>query len=150
MPHIYLSWLMSGFLRGFSWYGGVLQSQYLPHWNERTCEMLSCAGFGSEAKLREAYDGSGYLSGPVYLLFDTGDGAVNAGPLECMVKTPDAQRLDELYRTTDIRSAHEMGMFEFYNDLLLPNEKKEGWYETIAIYCKQHYASHTLQSLQTA
>lgn len=147
LPHVYLSWLLTGFFRGFTWYGGILQSQYLQDWQKQTCGMLCDAGYPEEAKRREAYDCSGYLSGPVYLLFDTGEGAVNAGPLECMVRCPAPETLEQIFAETDLRSAHEMGMFEFYNDLLLPNEKKEGWYETIARYCKEHYETHTLQHL---
>ncbi|SFG75007.1 hypothetical protein [Oribacterium sp. WCC10] len=147
LPHVYLSWLMSGFFRGFSWYGGILQSQYLQVWHKKTCEMFRLAGLKKESVKRENYDCSGYLSGPIYMLFDTGDGAVNAGPLECMAKKPAPEVLERLFTETKIKDAHEMGMFEFYNDLLLPNEKKERWYETISYYCKQHYEAHTLQSL---
>ena len=149
LPHVYLSWLMSGFLRGFTWYGGVLQSQYLQDWQRRTCEMLTNAGFSDEAKKRQAYDCSGYLSGPVYLLFNTGDGATNAGPLECMVKMPTPERLERCFLQTTLKEAHEMGMFEFYNDLTLPHEKEEGWYGTISAYCKKYYEAHTLQAMQT-
>ena len=150
LPHTYLSWLMAGFFRGFTWYGGILQSQYLQDWQKKTCEMLSLAGYTDIANQRAAYDCSGYLSGPVYLLFDTRDGAVNAGPLECMAKTPQEEALERIFTETDIAAAHEMGMFEFYNDLVPLNDKKEGWYETIARYCREHYEAHTLQSITAA
>ncbi|MBQ7677804.1 MAG: hypothetical protein IJT32_06180, partial [Lachnospiraceae bacterium] len=108
------------------------------------------AGYTDIANQRAAYDCSGYLSGPVYLLFDTRDGAVNAGPLECMAKTPQEEALERIFTETDIAAAHERGMFEFYNDLVPLNDKKEGWYETIARYCREHYEAHTLQSITAA
>ena len=116
MPHVYLIWLMGGFLRGFTWYGGIFQSQYLQLWHKKTCEILAESRMKDLKDSRENYDCSGYLSGPIYILFDTGDGAVNAGPLEVMAFTPSVESSENLFCSTDLKSAHEMGMFEFYNE----------------------------------
>ena len=147
MPHVYLIWLMGGFLRGFTWYGGILQSQYLQVWNKRTCEILSETGMKDIKNSRENYDCSGYLSGPIFMLFDTGDGAVNAGVLEFLAFPPKKENLERLFAETDLKSAHKMGMFEFYNDILQPAEKKDGWYAAIAKYSKENYEKHSLQNL---
>ena len=148
LPHVYLSWLMSGYLRGFTWFGGILQSLYLCGWNKKTCEMMEDRGYADIARVRRDFDDSGYLSGPIYMLFDTGDGAVNAGPFEMMAKPPSPGRYNSLFETTDVKSAHEMGCFEFYNDIATAQEKGENWYERIAAYAKEHYSAHTLQNLQ--
>ncbi|MCR5686808.1 MAG: hypothetical protein K6G58_02090 [Lachnospiraceae bacterium] len=148
MPHVYLSWFMSSYVRGFSWYGGILQSQYLRGWRRSTCEMLRDAGYADAVGPRGDFDDSGYLSGPIYMLFDTGDGAVNAGPFEMMAKPPAPEAFDRLFGETDMKSAHEMGCFEFYNDITDADEKGDNWYERIAVYAKEHYGKYTLQNLQ--
>ncbi|MCR5592046.1 MAG: hypothetical protein K6F73_11010 [Lachnospiraceae bacterium] len=149
LPHVYLSWLLSSYLRGFTWFGGILQSVYLQDWNKRTCEMMESLGYEDIANPRRDFDDSGYLSGPIYMLFDTGDGAVNAGPFELMAKPITPERYNALFET-DMKSAHEMGCFEFYNDIAAAAEKGDNWYERIAAYAKEHYSAYTLQNLQDA
>ncbi len=143
LPDFYLSWLLAGLLRGFTFYGGVFQSCYLPNWHELTLSALKESGYEDLARAAEHYDFAGYISGPLVMLFDTGDGATGAGPLEVMAARPDEERFEKLL-ATDIRSAHEMGMFEFYNDLIYGDDKVDGWYGIIAGYLKEQYPENLL------
>ncbi|SKB94561.1 hypothetical protein SAMN06296386_11015 [Lachnospiraceae bacterium] len=143
IPDVYLSWFLTGFLRGFSFYGGVFQSCYLPDWHKLTLEALRSCGYYDLADSAENYDFSGYISGPIVMLYDTVEGAVNAGPFEVLAKMPEEERFLSFLKT-DIRSAHEMGMFEFYNDLISSENKSEGWYESIARYSKARFSANIL------
>ena len=143
LPGFYLSWLAAGLLRGFSFFGGVFQSCYLPSWHELTLSAMKSCGYNEVADAAKDYDFSGYISGPLVMLFDTGDGATGAGPLEVMAVKPDEERFGKLL-DTDIRSAHEMGMFEFYNDLIKAVDKADAWYECIARYLRTQYPDNML------
>ena len=143
LPGTYLCALLLAFARGLTWYGGIFQSDYLPHWQELTVTALREAGFPELSESVGRYDVSGYISGPVFALYDTGRGAANAGPVEFMIRKPDPSVWDT-WMKTDIRSAHRMGMFEFYHDLVPSKDKKEGWYETIAQYAKEHCPENIL------
>ena len=143
IPDVYLSWFLTGFLRGFSFYGGVFQSCYLPDWHRLTLSALRSCGYHELADAAENYDFSGYISGPIVMLYDTGEGAVNAGPIEVLAKMPDEEQFLSFLKT-DIKSAHEMGMFEFYNDLISSENKSEGWYESIARYSKARFSANIL------
>ena len=143
LPGFYLSWLLAGLLRGFSFYGGIFQSCYLPNWHELTLSALKSCGYDDIARSVENYDFGGYISGPLVMLFDTGDGATGAGPLEVMATKPSEERFAKLL-ATDIKSAHEMGMFEFYNDLIYGDDKADGWYGIIAGHLKEQYPENLL------
>lgn len=143
IPDVYLSWFLTGFMRGFSFFGGVFQSCYLPDWQKLTLSALRYCGYHDLADAAEDYDFSGYISGPIVMLFDTGEGAVNAGPIEVLAKMPNEDRFLRLLKT-NIRNAHEMGMFEFYNDLISAEDKSEGWYDSIARYSKARFSANIL------
>ena len=143
LPGTYLDVLVSAFARGSVWYGGIFQSSYLPVWQERTKRVFIEEGYRDLAKQIGAVTLSGYISGPIFALADTGDGAVNAGPVEFLTHRPDGRQL-EAWMQTDIRSAHQMGMFEFYHDLMYASERKEGWYEVLAKYSKQKFSENIL------
>lgn len=144
LPNFYLSWFLAGFLRGFSFYGGIFQSCYMPNWHELTLSVLKSCGYGDMAKAAVNYVFDGYISGPLVMLFDTGDGATGAGPLEVMATKPLEEQFVRLL-DTDIRNAHEMGMFEFYNDLIYGDDKTDFWYGTIAGHLKEKYPENLLQ-----
>lgn len=144
---VLLSWVMSGFMRGFTWYGGIFQSQYLPTWHAGICKVFDTAGYSGVADPVRDYDASGYISGPVFLLFDNGETAANAGPLECMAKLPEREAFLQLIDTTDVGNAHKMGAFEIYNDLIEPTERTNKWYEKIGLYAKEHFSDNILQNL---
>ena len=133
LPGTFLCALITAMARGMTWYGGIFQSLYLPRWQELTLQVLTKAGYPDLGRRVCQWDLSGYLSGPVFALYDTGGGAANAGPVEFLIRKPDPSQWD-LWLNTDLKKAHEMGMFEFYHDLVPASEKKEGWYEAIAAY----------------
>lgn len=143
IPDVYLAWFLTGFMRGFSFFGGVFQSCYLPDWHKLTLSALRSCGYHELADAAENYDFSGYISGPIVMLYDTGEGAVNAGPIEVLAKMPDEECFLRFLKT-NIRNAHEMGMFEFYNDLISAEDKSEGWYESIARYSKARFSANIL------
>ena len=138
LPGLYLGWLILGFLRGYSFFGGIFQSLYLPEWHSLTLEGVSRLGFPELAERSRDLDFSGYISGPIALLSEAGDGAVNAGPIEALRSRLSREDFDSLLKT-GIRQGHELGMFEFYHDCIPANEKKDGWYETFAHYAKEQY-----------
>ncbi len=140
---VYLSFLMTGFLRGFTWYGGIFQSLYLPCWHNLTLQALKAAGYADILDAGKDYDFSGYISGPICMLFGNDDFAVPAGPLEIMAKTPSESDY-HCYLGTDMKSAHEMDLYEFYNDLIPACQKEAGWYEKIASYERKNYEKNIL------
>ncbi|MCR5107400.1 MAG: hypothetical protein K6B28_04480 [Lachnospiraceae bacterium] len=143
LPDVYLSWFMSGFLRGFTWYGGIFQSLYLPNWHELTLKALEASGFYDITGYGRDYDFSGYISGPICMLFKGNEGAVPAGPLEALAKTPSEAAYENLLKT-DMKSAHEMGLYEFYNDLIPSRDKNADWFRTISSYEKEHHERNVL------
>ena len=92
LPGAYLCALLTAMVRGITWYGGIFQSLYLPRWQALTLKALKEAGYADLAREVCQWELSGYISGPVFALYDTGDGAVNAGPVEFYMKKPDASR----------------------------------------------------------
>lgn len=145
LPGFYLCWFLTGLLRGFCFYGGLFQSLYLPNWHELTLTALKESGYEDLAGSAAGYDFSGYISGPLVMLYDTGDGATGAGPLEVMAVRPSEARFEELL-STDLKSAHEMGMFEFYNDLICGDDKTNDWYGIIARHLKEQYPGNLIQT----
>ena len=152
MPGLYLCWLLSAVIRDFTWFGGIFQSVYLPEYARLTAKALSeCAqaDAGGQisktaldpetaqalSELTSRRDHGGYISGPLIALWDTGDAAVPAGVPELLAygrPVPD-------YTGLPLASAHELGCFEFYNDLTDAQERTEGWYGSIARYAKETF-----------
>jgi hypothetical protein len=132
---LYLSLPMIALLlaweRGLCWFGGIFQSCYLPAWQSRFAAMLRRCGYRREAEAVDEQYCKGYISGPIFALSSVEGGAVNAGPLEFLLHPPRADAL-ESWMSTPIRDAHEMGLFEFYHDLVSLGEREEGWYGCIA------------------
>jgi hypothetical protein len=105
-------------------------------------KLLQRCGCQREAEAVKAQYCAGYISGPIFALFPVEGGAVNAGPLEFLLRQPRPDALKN-WMATPIREAHEMGLFEFYHDLIPPGEREKGWYECIAAYASR-YAENLL------
>ena len=151
LPGLYLCWLLSAALRDFTWYGGIFQSRYLPEYAALTAEALrDCAGMERHARRAESLSGEdlmtlaaqtaardhgGYISGPLYALWDVKDGAVPAGAAELFAY---GKALPDI-GAVPLPAAHELGCFEFYNDLTDAGERTDRWYERIADYAKKTY-----------
>ena len=89
-------------------------------------------GFGSLSEHIGRYDCSGYISGPVFILY-AGEGfATPAGPVEIWIKKPDFARIREMLRGTGLWDAHLIGLSEMYFDLVPRSEREENWYRLIA------------------
>lgn len=136
--------VMLFFERGITWLGGYFQSLYLPEWISLFSQALSEAGFAREASLIASYDGSGYISGPLYAL-DGGEGAATpAGPAEFYEKPVTVTDLERRLESCMLKDAHCMGLYEIYEDLVPASEKREGWYEAIAEYCTGEYGGYLI------
>lgn len=142
----YLRTLMLAFARGFTWYGGIFQSDYLPRWQQATKEALDRAGRSRLCEEVAGWRTDGYISGPIFALHAVEGGeapsdgeaasikAVHAGPLEWAMHPPGNEKVDWLLAHTTVAEAHRMGLFEIYFDLFAPGERARDWYETIAGY----------------
>lgn len=130
-PGLYALALVLAFERGITWMGGMFQSLYLPEWQGLTVGLLESLGLSDEAERIRAYDGSGYLCGPMYALF-RGDGfAAPTGPAELWMLRPAFRKIRELMAATRLWDAHLIGLSEMVPDLLSRGEREEGWYRTI-------------------
>lgn len=141
IPCLPIAALLTCWERGLSWFGGIFESLNLPAWQSTFSDLLHRNGFGSLSDAILAQDCRGYISGPIFALHEVEGGAVNAGPLEFLLCPPRGDAL-ATWMDTPIRDTHEMGLFEFYHDLIPPGEREEGWYGCIAAY-----ASHFTENL---
>lgn len=131
-PGLYALALLLAFERGFTWMGGVFQSQYLPQWQRLTVRLLESLGLSDEADRIRPYDGSGYLCGPMYALF-AGDGfAAPAGPAELWMTRPSFRSLCEQMARTGLWDAHLIGLSWMLPDLTSRDERPDGWYRSVA------------------
>ena len=132
------------FERGYTWAGGYFQALYLPKWVEQCERIFRNAGLDTFADTVAAYDGSSFISGPVYALNETEDhAAVPAGPLEFMLRKPELNRMDELLETS-MADSMKMGIFEMYIDLVPARAKDEGWYREAAEFCVMNYREYLI------
>ena len=133
-----------GFERGYTWAGGYFQSLYLPKWAKQCEKIFKNAGLDEFAEILSAYDGSAFISGPVYALNEAEDyTAVPAGPVEFMLKRPVFSRLDELLDVS-MADSMKMGIFEMYIDLIPAQEKAEDWYKNAAEFCGMNYRDYLI------
>ena len=140
----YLRALMLAFARGFTWYGGIFQSVYLSRWQQATATVLSVCGYEDLSRRMSRLDASGYISGPVFVLYDNGTGAAPAGPVEFMLTKPDKTVIQKLLRNTTVSHAHIMGMPEFYYDLFSADERIGDWYEKLTAYSKANFMDNII------
>ena len=131
LPQTAMAFILTGLLRGFSWYGGIFQSEYLPLWQAAIADALSAAGYDSEVRNISQYDASGFLSGPIYLLAEVCDGAVNAGPVELLRYGATEEHMKRAI-ALPFKDTIKMGLFEIYHDLTRASERKDGWYEALS------------------
>ena len=132
------------FDRGYTWAGGYFQAIYLPKWAAQCEKIFRNAGLKEFADTLSAYNGSSFISGPVYALNETEDHcAVPAGPVEFMMNKPSSARLEE-FLDTSLADSMRMGIFEMYIDLVPATEKDEGWYRSAAEFCGINYKEHIL------
>ena len=136
----YLRALMLAFARGFTWYGGSFQSSYLRQWQIETVSALRLAGEETIASYIESFETDGYISGPIFAMFDTGAGATPAGPVEFGIQSISEEQLDKCMKHVKVYEAHVMGMFEFYYDLFLADERIDGWYGKLASFEKDNHS----------
>lgn len=143
LPNGFLDAILLFFERGITWLGGYFQSQYLNIWRDLLAEALSRAGLSESADAFAEYDGSGYISGPVYLLADATEGLCPAGPVE-LINHRITDSLFEERMNIRMRDAHRMGLPEIYLDLIPGNDKAEGWYRCISEYNKAEYGEYEI------
>ena len=130
-PSTALSVIVMFFERGITWYGGMFQSLYLPHWQKELCEAFWASGYVDEAEHIISYDARGYICGPFACNYKAKDHLSCAGPVEFIMQ-PIAY--DEFKRQTESVSmydAHLLGLCEMYYDLIPGNERSKDWYRHI-------------------
>ncbi len=138
LPIMFLDAVIIFFERGITLFGGYFQSLYLNVWRDLFAKALESSGYTEYSKIISGYDGSGYISGPVYMLTQAGDALCSAGPVELIGrKIGSASFTDRL--NVQMRDAHRMGLFEIYLDLIPAKEKRDGWYRVIADYTRERY-----------
>ena len=162
----YLRAAMLGFARGFSWYGGVFQSLYLPEWQRRTGEALARAGKHELSDEVQKWEESGYISGPIACcstvqqaknhrrqdsgvasqLQNDNFSALPTGPVEWFATGPNEEVLKIFLSETKLKAAHALGSFEFYTDLVPPADRMEGWDEELARYIHERLGENCINS----
>lgn len=135
--------VMLFFERGYTWLGGYFQAIYLTKWRDMLKEAFDKAGKPEEAKIFKDYDCTGYISGPVYILNDAGEGLVSTGPLELSRIKMTASSFEERM-SIKMKDAHKMGLFEIYLDLVAGEAKMEGWYRVIAEHLRNNYGEYAI------
>ena len=132
IPGVFTETLLLFFERGITWIGGMFQSSYLPLWQAALTEVLEGVGLASQAELIRGYDCSGYICGPMLMLY-RGDGfATTAGPAELWKSSLSFERIRRLARKTSLWDGHIIGLSEMYFDLVLRDERETDWYKKIA------------------
>ncbi|GEM_PF-6949512 len=143
-PGIGMILIVLFFERGLTWLGGVFQAEYLPEMQRMLSAAFNEAGYYDLERYIMSWRCDGYISGPIFMLSETKNNLlVNAGPFECIINGITWDRIQELL-STKIKDAHYMGMFEFYHDLVLSENRIEGWYGKIADYCKENYQKNRI------
>ena len=131
-PGVFTEALLLFFERGITWMGGMFQASYLPHWQAALTEVLEGEGFAGQAELIREYDCSGYVCGPMLMLWP-GDGfATTAGPVELWQTPVTFERIRQSARKTSLWDGHMIGLSEMYFDLVLRDERETDWYRKIA------------------
>lgn len=132
IPGTFICALISFFERGITWFGGMFQSGYLPVWQKELAGFLRRAGMTKEADVTEAYDCSGYISGPMFDIYRGRDFSTVAGPVEYVLKRRAYGKLAGDMRRITLMDAHRIGLSEMYFDLVARDMREDNWYEIIA------------------
>ena len=143
-PSVFTMALLTFFERGLTWLGGMFQSSYMPEQQQALVHILYSSGLKHEAQTIEAYDCSGYISGPVFFLYDGKDFSTPEGPVEAFKDKPSLVKLRELTHSTKLWDAHLMGLSDIYSDLIPRNLRKENWYSLIAGELYEQYPENRL------
>ena len=131
-PGVFTETLLLFFERGITWMGGMFQAAYLPQWQSALCSVLEEAGCDEEADLIRAYDCTGYICGPMMMLYK-GDGfATTAGPVELWRNPVSFETIRQLAKQTSLWDGHMIGLSEMYFDLTVREEREPDWYRKIA------------------
>ncbi|WP_029320767.1 hypothetical protein [Butyrivibrio sp. AE3004] len=131
-PGVFTEALILFFERGITWMGGMFQASYLPKWQEMLTRVLEKSELTKEAEVISAYDCTGYICGPMFLLHGGDDFATTTGPVELWGNPISFERVRELSMKTGLWDAHMIGLSEMYFDLVLRDERESEWYRKIA------------------
>ena len=146
-PGVFTIALLTFFERGITWLGGMFQSHYLPVQQQALVNILNKAGLKHESEIIGSYDCSGYISGPVFFLYDGKGFSTPEGPVEAFRDKPSLIRLRELTQSTNLRDAHLMGLADIYFDLIPRKLRNENWYSIIAESLYNQYQGNRIQAL---
>ena len=131
-PGVFTEALLIFFERGITWMGGMFQASYMPRWQSELVCVLEETGYDTEARLIRGYDCSGYVCGPMLLLYGGEGFATTAGPVELWRKPVSFDSVRRLAKQTSLWDGHMIGLSEMYFDLVLRDERENDWYKTIA------------------
>ncbi len=144
----YLRAVMLCFARGFTWYGGIFQSNYLPSWQKRTAEALVRAGKHELSEEVKKWEASGYISGPIAFghINQMADGKYAifpAGPVEWITDKHGKETVENMIKDIKLSEAHALGSFEYYMDLVPPADREEGWENVLAEFLEEKLIKNT-------
>ena len=145
LPSGFLIAAMLCWARGYAWLGGCFQGEYLTCWQRGTAAALAAAGHEEAAAGVLRCDCTGYISGPVFALCRTDDDLANpAGTVELIQAGGLTRTAFEKGLSATVQQGHEMGLLEFYGDLVPPAERMEGWSRKIARAAAEEYMEYIL------
>lgn len=131
VPCLFLTFFEIGFVRDYTLIGGCFQKTYL---NDMLCGLIRTLqyskGWEREIEILQKKE-SYYLSGPMFLVRGKTDGTYPAGSVELWEKPLKRQEFLQLMET-DMSRAHEIGMFNFYIDLIPKKQQSEDEWRQIA------------------
>ena len=112
--------------------GGMFQASYLPQWQSALCAVLEESGCSEQADLIRAYDCTGYICGPMLMLYQGDQFATTAGPVELWRNPVSFETIRQLAKQTSLWDGHMIGLSEMYFDLTVREEREPDWYRKIA------------------
>lgn len=131
-PGVFTETMLLFFERGITWMGGMFQASYLPQWQSALCAVLEDAGCDEQADLIRAYDCTGYICGPMLMLYQGDQFATTAGPVELWRNPVSFETIRQLAKQTSLWDGHMIGLSEMYFDLTVREEREPDWYRKIA------------------
>ncbi len=137
IPGLFVSFLELFFLRSFTMAGGCFQSLYLEDMKKGICKTLeSIGGYDKEIEILKKKK-CFYLSGPMFLMGyqekeKKKKQVFPMGTLEILEQGGIREEQLRASMELTMRQAHEIGIYNFYIDLIPKSKLKEAWYQKLS------------------
>lgn len=134
-PNLFTMFTVVSLARAVECIGGYFQSDYLPAIQNGLVQALnSIEGYQNYAEAIACVATNFYLSGMMFLLAGVDQQfAVPAGPIEIISRGGLKNEFLEELQSISINTAHQIGLFNIYPDLVSRQERLEQWQERLAI-----------------